>query len=142
MDPSDSLTVSDGSSVHRTGPSTSVDSAPSTSDKDTRFWPSSPRDQEGEQPKSLSPVEEERDDSFTSVIDLIRRYHNLEKLAGAIPARGLATLAHTLGLHAEASPDLHLPPSCLVEALVDKVKSTFDKFVEEQTPSAFIPWPI
>ena len=110
LDPSDSLMVNDGSSTHRTGPSTSVDSAPSTSDKDACFWPSSPRDQEGEHPESLSSVEEERDDSFTKVIDLIRRYHNLEKLAGATPARGLTTLAHALGLHAEASPDLHLPP--------------------------------
>ena len=88
LDPSDSLTVSDGSSALRTGPSTSVDSAPSTSDKDTRFWPSSPRDQEGEHPESLSSVEEERDDSFSSVIDLIRSYHSLEKPASAAPARG------------------------------------------------------
>ena len=139
---SDSLTVSDGSSVHRAKPSTPVDSALSTSDKDTCFWPSSPRDQEGEHPESLSSVEEERDDFFTSVIDLIRRYHDLEKPAGVTPAQGLTTLAQTLGLQAEASPALHLPPSRLVEVLVDKVNSTFDKFVEEQTSSAFIPWPM
>ena len=142
LDPSDSLTVSDGSSAHRTGPSTSVDSAPSTSDKDTRFWPSSLRDQEGEHPESLSSVEEERDDSFSSVIDLIGSYHSLEKPASASPTRGLSTLSHALGLHAESSPDLHLPPSRLVEALVDKVNATFDKFVDEQTSRAFIPWPI
>ena len=86
-------------------------------------------------------MEEERDDSFTSVIYLMR-YHNLEKPAGVTPSRGLTTL----GLQAEASPALHLPPSCLVgalvEALVDKVNSTFDRFVEEQTPNAFIPWPM
>ena len=115
---------------------------PSTSDKDARFWPSSPRDQEGEHPESLSSVEEERDDSFSSVIDLIRSYHSLEKPASAAPARGLSTLSHALGLHTESSPDLHLPPSHLVEALVDKVNSTFDKFIDEQTPSAFIPWPM
>ena len=110
----------------------------STSDKEVRFWPSSPRDQEGERPESLSLVEEERDDSFASVIDLIRRYHNLEKPAGVTPARGLTTL----GLQAEASPALHLPPSRLVKALVDKVNSTFDKFVEEQTRNAFMPRPV
>ena len=142
LHPSDSLMVSDGSSAQRMGPSTSVDSAPSTSDKDARFWRSSLRDQEGEHPESLSSVEEERDDSFSSVIDVIRRHHYLEKPASATPARGLSTLSHALGLHSEASPDLHLPPSCLVEALVDKVNSTFDKFVEDQTPSAFIPWPL
>ena len=131
LDPSDSLTISDGSSAHRTGPSTSVDSSPSTSDKDARFWPSSPRDQEGEHPESLSSVEEERDDSFSLVINLRRSYHSLEKPASAAPAQGLSTLSHALGLHAESSPDLHLPPSRLVEALVDKVNSTFDKFVDE-----------
>ena len=133
LDISDSLTVSDGSSVHRAKPPTLVGSAPSTSEKEARFWPSSPRDQEGERPESLSSVEEERDDSFTSVIDLIRRYHNLEKPAGVTPSRALTTL----GLRAEASPALHLPPSRLVEALVDKVNSTFDRFVEEQTPYSY-----
>ena len=142
LDASDSLTVSDGSSAHHTGPSTSVDSAPSSSGKDEHSWSSSPRHQEDERPESLSSVEEERDDSFSSVIDLIRSYHGLEKLASATSTRGLSTLSYALGLHSEASPDLHLPPSHLVEALVDKVNSTFDKFVDEQTPSAFIPWPM
>ena len=104
LDISDSLTVSDGSSVPYAKPPTLVEPAPSMSEKEARFWPSSPRDQEGERPESLSSVEEERDDSFTSVIDLIRRYHNLEKPAGVIPSRGLTTLAQTLSLQAEASP--------------------------------------
>ena len=142
LDILDSLTVSDGSSVHRTKPPTPVESAPSTSEKEARFWPSTPRDQEEERPESLSTVEEERDDSFTSVIDLIRRYHNLEKPAGVTPSRGLTTLAQTLGLQAEASPALHLPPSRLVEALVDKVNSNFDRFVKEQIPNTFMPWPM
>ena len=141
LDPSDSLTVSDGSSALRTGPSTSVDSTPSTSDKDARFWPSSRETRKGSIP-SLSSVEEERDDSFSLVINLIRSYHSLEKPASAAPARGLSTLSHAVGLHAESSPDLHLPPSRLVEALVDKVSSTFDKFIDEQTPGTFIPWPM
>ena len=140
LDILDSLTVSDGSSVPRAKPPTPVEPAPSTSEKEARFWPSSPRDREGEHPESFSSVEEERDDSFTSVIDLIRRYHNLEKPAGVAPSRGLTTLAQTLGLQAEASLALHLPPSRLVEALVDKVNSTFDKFIEEQTPNVFMPW--
>ena len=58
------------------------------------------------------------------------------------PSRGLTTLAQTLGLQAEAFLALHLPSSCLVEALVDKVNSTFDRFVGEQTPNALMPWPI
>ena len=130
--------VSDGSSVPSAKPPTPVEPPPSTSEKEARFWPSSLRDQEGERPESLSSVEEVRDDSFTSVIDLIRRYHNLEKPAGVNPLRGLTTL----GLQAEVSPALHLPPSHLVEALVDKVNSTFGRFVEEQTPNTFMPWPM
>ena len=86
-------------------------------------------------------MEEERDDSFSSVIDLMR-YHNLEKPAGVTPSWGLTTLAQTLGLQAEASLALHLLPFRLVEALVDKVNTTFDRFVEEQTPNAFMPWPM
>ena len=122
LDILDSLTISDnGSSVPSAKPPTPVEPAPSTSEKEVRFWPSCPRDQEGEHPESLSSVEEERDGSFTLVIDLIRRYHNLEKPAGVTPSWGLTTLAQTLGLQAEASPVLHLPPSSLVEALVDKV---------------------
>ena len=58
------------------------------------------------------------------------------------PSLGLTTLAQTLGLQAEAFLALHLPPSRLVEALVDKVNSTFDRFVGEQTPNALMPWPI
>ena len=44
-----------------------------------------------------------------------------------------------LGLQMEPSPALHLPPSELLKALVEDVNSTLDRFIEEQTPNAFIP---
>ena len=112
---------------------------PSTSGRPPRSWTSSPRDDEGERSESLYSVDEERGDSFTSVLDLIRRFQNIEKPAGVIPSRGRTTVARTLGLQTEPSPALHLPPSDLLKALVDDVNSTLDRFIEEQTPDAFIP---
>ena len=113
-----------------------------TSGRPSRSWPSSPREHDGDRTESLYSVEEERDDSFTAVLDLIRRSHNLEKPAGVAPFRGKTTLAQTFGLQAEPSPALHLPSSPLVGTLVDNVNSVLAKFVEEQTPNGFIPLPM
>ena len=118
---------------------TSTEATPSTSGMLPRSWTFSPRDHEGERPESLYSVDEERDDSFTSVLDSIRRVNNLEKPAGVTPSRGRTTVALRRGLQSEPSPVLHLPPSELLKALVGDVNSTLDKFVEEQTPNAFIP---
>ena len=142
LDPSDSLTVSNGSSAHCAGPSTSVDSTPSTSDKDARFWPSSPRDQEGEHPKSLSSVEEERERLLFLGHRPDKELPQSREAGECCPHLGVK---HPLPRprpprRVLSGPALAtLPPS---EALVDKVTSTFDKFVDEQTPSAFIPWPM
>ena len=45
---SDSLTVGDASSTYRAKPHTSSEPIPSTSTKETSFWPDSPREQEGD----------------------------------------------------------------------------------------------
>ena len=58
---------------------------PAASARPTRYWPSSPREQEGDRTESLCSVEEERDDSFTAVLDFIRRSHDLEKPVGVAP---------------------------------------------------------
>ena len=79
---------------------------------------------------------------FTSVVDLIRRSHNLEDLASIAPSRGRTALAQKLGLQTEPSPALHLPSSPLVGTLVDDVNSVLVRFVEEQTPNSFIPLPM
>ena len=125
----------------RAGAHVPAEPGPATSGKPTRYWPSSPREHKGDWTESLISVEEERDDSFTAVLDLIRYSHNLEKLAGMAPSRGKTALAQTLGLQAEPSPALHLPSSPLIGTLVD-VNSVFVKFVEEQTPNGFIPLPM
>ena len=95
-------------------PQTSTEATPSTSGRPLRSWISSPRDHEGERSESLYSVDEERDDSFTCVLDLIRRFHNIEKPTGVAPSRGRTTVARTLGLQTEPSPALHLPPSDLL----------------------------
>ena len=113
---------------------TSTEATPSTSGMLPRSWTSSLRDNEGECPESLYSVDEERDDSFTSVLDSIKRVNNLEKPAGVTPSRGRTTVALRHGLLSEPSPALHLPTSELLKALIRDVNSTLDKFVEEQTP--------
>ena len=118
---------------------TGMEATPSTSGVPPRSWTSSPRDHEGERPESLYSVDEERDDSFTSALDPIRRVNIFEKPAGVTPSRGRTTVAMRRGLQSEPSPALHLPPSELLKALVGDVNSTLDKFIEEQTPNAFIP---
>ena len=112
---------------------TSTEAIPSTSGMLPCSWTSSLRDNEGERPESLYSVDEERDDSFTSVLD-IKRVNNLEKPAGVTPSRGRTTVALWHGLLSEPSLALHLPPSELLKALIRDVNSTLDKFIEEQTP--------
>ena len=104
-----------------------------------RSWTSSLRDHEGEHPESLYSVDEEREDSFTFVLDLIRRVNSLEKPARGTPSRSRITVALRWGLQWEPLLALNLPPSELLKALVGDVNSTLDKFIEEQTPNAFIP---
>ena len=65
--------------------------------------------------------------------------NNLGKPAGVTPSRGRTTVALRRGLQSEPSSALHLPPSELLKALVGDVNSMLDKFIEEQTPNAFIP---
>ena len=64
--------------------------------------------------QSLYSVDEEKDDLFAAVFDIIRRFHNLEKPTGVAPSRGKTTLAQTFSLQAEPSPALHLPTSTLI----------------------------
>ena len=99
----------------------STKATPSPSGTLPHAWTSSSRDHEGGRPESLYSVDGERDDSFTSVLDSIRRVNNLEKPAGVTPSWGKTTFALKRGLQSEPSPVLHLPPSELLKALVGDV---------------------
>ena len=89
---------------------------PASSARPTRYWPSSPREHEGDRTESLFSIEEERNDSFTAVLDLIRRSYNLEKPAGVAPSRGKTALAQTLELQA-CHPPPWLRPSSTTSTL-------------------------
>ena len=115
---------------------------PSASEIPTRHWPSSPKEHKGERTESVYTVEEDRDDSFAAVLDIIRRFHNLEQPAGVAPTRCKTCLAPMLGLQAEPYPALHLPASPLFATLLDDVNSALAKFVEDQTVNGFIPLPM
>ena len=136
----DDLDAHDEHSASANAPArNSTEATPSTSGMLPCSWTSSPRDHEGERPESLYSVDEERDDSFTSVLDSIKRVNNLEKPAGVTPSQGRTTVALRRGLQSEPSPELHLPPPKLLKALIGDVSSTLDEFVEAQTPNAVTP---
>ena len=74
------------------------------------------------------------DDSFWSVLGLIRSFHGMEKPAGVPSARCKTSLASIYGLMTEISPAFSLPASPLVEA-------DLAKFLEDQTVHGFLPVP-
>ena len=75
-------------------------------------------------------VDFDRDDSFRSLLGLIRSFHAMEEPAGVPSARCKTSLASTYGLMSEVSPAFTLPASPLVRSLV-----------EDQTVHGFLPVP-
>ena len=59
-------------------------------------------------------VDFDRDDSFWSVLALIRNFHNMEEPAGVPSALCKTSLASIYGLMSETSPAFHLPTSPLL----------------------------
>ena len=83
----------------------------------------------------------DRDDSFRSVLGLIRNFHNMEEPAG-VPSAGCKTsLASIYGLMWEISPAFHLPTSPLMRSLLDDTNLAMSKFLEDQTVHGFLPVP-
>ena len=86
-------------------------------------------------------VDFDRDDSFLSVLGLIRSFHAMEEPAGVPSARCKTSLASTYGLMSEVSPAFTLPASPLVRSLLDDTNLALAKFVEGQTVHGFLPVP-
>ena len=63
-------------------------------------------------------VDFDRDDSFRSVLGLIRSFHGMEEPAGVPSARCKTSLASIYGLMTEVSPAFSLPASPLVRSLL------------------------
>ena len=86
-------------------------------------------------------VDFDRDDSFWSVLGLIRNFHAMEEPAGIPSARCKTSLASIYGLMSETSPAFHLPVSLLVRSLLDDTDLALSKFLENQTVHGFLPVP-
>ena len=86
-------------------------------------------------------VDFDRDDSFRSVLALIRSFHNMEEPAGIPSARCKTSLASIYGLMSETSLAFHLPTSPLMRLLLDDTNLALSKFLEYQTVHGFLPVP-
>ena len=83
----------------------------------------------------------DRDDSFQSVLALIRNFHSMEEPAGVPASRCKTSLASIYGLMSESSLAFHLPTSPLVWSLLDDTNLALSKFLEDQTVHGFLPMP-
>ena len=90
---------------------------------------------------AFATVDFDRDDSFRSVLGLIRSFHNMEESAGIPSAQCKTSLASIYGLMSETSPAFHLPTSPLMRSLLDNTNLALSKFLEDQTVHGFLPVP-
>ena len=86
-------------------------------------------------------VDFDRDDSFRSVLGLIRSFHGMEEPAGVPSARCKTSLVSIYGLMTEISPAFSLPAFPLVRSLLDNTNLALAKFLEDQTVHGFLPVP-
>ena len=71
---------------------------PLTSRDQIYAWPPTSRDFDNDRSESLASAEEEPDDSFAAVIDMIRTFHNIERPATAAPSRTATAFDQMRGL--------------------------------------------
>ena len=83
-------------------------------------------------------VDFDRDDSFRSVLGLIRNFHGMEEPAGIPSARCKTSLALMYGLVSESSPAFHLPTYPLVRLLLDDTNLALSKILEDKTVHGFL----
>ena len=90
---------------------------------------------------ALDSLDIDRDDSFRSVLALIRNFHGMEEPAGVPLTRCKTSLASIYVLMSETSPAFHLPTSPLLRSLLDDTNLALSKFLEDQTVHGFLPVP-
>ena len=73
---------------------------------------------------AVDTVDFDQDDSFRSVLGLIRSFHAMEEPAGTPSAQCKTSPASIYGLMSETSPAFHLPVSPLVRSLLDDTMET------------------
>ena len=87
---------------------------------------------------ALDALDIDRDDSFWSVLALIRNFHSMEEPVGVPSARCKAAFASIYGLMSETSPAFHLPTSPLMRLLLNDTNLALSKFLEDQTVYSFL----
>ena len=78
-------------------------------------------------------LDTDRDDSFQSVLALIRNFRSMEEPAGVPSARCKTSLVSIYGLMSETSMAFHLPTSPLLRSLLDDTNVALSKFLEDLT---------
>ena len=136
--PGDFRSAPAGDRLPRPGPSGWT--ARSSARKESRS-PSPSGVADDDRSSAFDTVDFDRDDSFRSVLALIRNFHGMEEPAGIPSARCKTSLASIYGLISEASPAFHLPTSPLVRSLLDDTNLALSKFLEDQTVYGFLPVP-
>ena len=106
-----------------------------------RLSPAPSGEADDDRSSALDALDIDRDDSFRSVLALIRNFHNMQEPAGVPSARCKTSLASIYGLMSETSPAFHLPTSPLVRSLLDDTNLALSKFLEDQTVHGFLPVP-
>ena len=102
-----------------------------------RLSPAPSGEADDDRSSALDALDIDRDDSFWSVLALIRNFHNMQEPAGVPSARCKTSLASIYGLMSETSPAFHLPTSPLVRSLLDDTNLALSKFLEDQTVHGF-----
>ena len=90
-----------------------------------RLSPAPSGEADDDRSSALNALDIDRDDSFRSVLALIRNFHNMEEPAGVPSARCKTFLASIYRLMSETSPSFHLPTSPLMRSLLDDTNLAF-----------------
>ena len=102
---------------------------------------SPPGEADDDRSSALDALDIDRDDSFRSVLALIRNFHSMEEPVGVPSARCKTSHASIYVLMSETSPAFHLPTSPLLRSLLDDTNLALSKFLEDQTVYGFLPVP-
>ena len=106
-----------------------------------RLSPAPSGEADDDRSSAFDALDIDRDDSFRSVLALIRNFHSMEEPAGVPAARCKTSLLSIYGLMSACSPAFHLPTSPLVRSLLDDTNLALSKFLEDQTVHGFLPVP-
>ena len=106
-----------------------------------RLSPAPSGEADDDRSSALDTLDIDRNDSFRSVLALIRNFHSMKEPAGVPSIRCKTSLASIYGLMSETSPAFHLPTSPLMWSLLDDTNLALSIFLEDQTVHGVLPMP-